>query len=122
MLNLRVKREFKEVTQNIDGSPTSLDQYRTNVRINYDYYVLRNLRMRSRIEYVFFDQSIVETHEKGYLLFQDFRYDALDQLRFYGRIVLFETDSFNSRVYQFENDVEAYSTIPPYSEKEYAGI
>lgn len=112
LLNLRVKREFKEVTQNIDGSPTSLDQYRTNVRINYDYYVLRNLRMRSRIEYVFFDQSIVETHEKGYLLFQDFRYDALDQLRFYGRIVLFETDSFNSRVYQFENDVRGVLNNP----------
>ena len=105
ILNVRLKREKKEVTETIEDEDVILDQFKTNIRLNYDYYVTRNLRFRTRIEYVFFDQTVTELHETGYLLLHDFRYDPLDYLRFYGRVVLFDTDSYDSRVYQFENDV-----------------
>ncbi|MDZ7766986.1 MAG: hypothetical protein U5K00_21650 [Melioribacteraceae bacterium] len=105
MLNIRLKRENKEVSEDVDGSRISLNEIKTNVRINYDYYVTREIRLRSRIEYVFFDQTITGHHEEGYLLLQDFRYDPNEALRFYGRVVVFETESFDSRIYQFENDV-----------------
>ncbi len=105
LLNIRIKRENKEISDEINGNEITLNQSRTNFRINYDYYVTKNVRMRSRLEYVFFDQTKINNHEKGYLIFQDIRYDPLENLRFYGRIVLFDTESYNSRVYQFENDV-----------------
>lgn len=105
LLNIRLKRENKEVSENVDGNRVSLNEIKTNIRVNYDYYVTRNIRLRSRIEYVFFDQTITDHHEEGYLILQDFRYDPSEALRFYGRVVLFETESFDSRIYQFENDV-----------------
>ena len=112
LLNFRVKRENKEVSSTIDNNEVTYNQYRTNVRLNYDYYVIKNLRLRSRIEYVFFDQTISEVHETGYLLLQDFRYDPFLSLRFYGRLVLFDTDSYDSRIYQFENDVRGVMNNP----------
>lgn len=112
LLNLRVKRENKEISSTFEEGDITFNQYRTNVRVNYDYYVLKNLRLRSRIEYIFFDQTITEVHEKGYLLLQDFRYDPFESLRFYGRLVLFDTDSYDSRVYQFENDVRGVLNNP----------
>lgn len=112
LLNVRFKREKKEVTQRINNEDILLDQIRTNVRISYDYYVLRNLRFRTRIEYAFFDQAITDVHEKGYLILHDIRYEPVNSLRIYGRIVLFDTESYNSRVYQFENDLRGILTNP----------
>lgn len=112
LLNFRVKRENKELSQTIDDEDFTINQNRTNLRLNYDYYVLKNLRLRSRIEYVFFDQTINEVHETGYLLLQDFRYDLFQNLRFYGRLIIFDTESYDSRVYQFENDVRGILNNP----------
>jgi len=112
LLNFRVKRENKEISSTTELGDITFNQHRTNLRLNYDYYVLRNLRLRSRIEYVFYDQPASNIHEKGYLLLQDFRYDPFESLRFYGRLVLFNTDSYNSRVYQFENDVRGVMNNP----------
>ena len=112
LLNIKVKRENKEVSKTIDDKDVLVDQIRTNLRVSYDYYVLKNLRFRSRIEYIFFDQSGTNLNETGYLLLQDFRYELLKSLRFYGRIVIFDTDSYNSRVYQFENDLRGVLTNP----------
>jgi hypothetical protein len=39
------------------------------------------------------------------LIYQDLRLQLRNNLQFDGRITLFDTDSFNSRVYQFENDL-----------------
>jgi hypothetical protein len=112
LLNFRVKREDKELSQTIDNEDFTINQYRTNLRLNYDYYVLKNLRLRSRIEYVFFEQTINDVHETGYLFLQDFRYDPFQDLRIYGRIVIFDTESYNSRVYQFENDLRGVLNNP----------
>ena len=43
--------------------------------------------------------------ENGYLLFQDIRVNATEKLLLDTRFTLFDTDSFNARVYQFENDL-----------------
>ena len=59
-----------------------------------------------------FEQADLEIYEAGFLIFQDFRYDPSDILRFYGRVVLFQSDSYDSRVYEFENDVNGVMFNP----------
>ena len=39
------------------------------------------------------------------MVFQDIRIAAHKNLNFSGRIIFFQTDSFNSAIYEFENDL-----------------
>jgi hypothetical protein len=46
-----------------------------------------------------------ELREQGFLLYQDLRWLPSKALTVDARYTLFDTDSFDSRVYQFENDL-----------------
>ena len=47
------------------------------------------------------------------LVFQDIRFSGLRDLVLYGRIIFFNTDSFNSAVYEYENDLTGVMTNLP---------
>ena len=68
------------------------------------YWVNRSVRLRSRVEFVNTAQA-GEGLENGFLLFQDLRWQPSEKWTIDARITLFDTDSFDSRVYQFENDL-----------------
>ena len=68
--------------------------------------------MRSRIEIVKAYPTSISESEKGILIFQDVKYALTSSLSFSGRIVFFQTDSYNSRVYEFENDLTGVMTNP----------
>ena len=46
-----------------------------------------------------------KTSEKGYLAFQDINWTLFKNTNVKGRIIFFNTDSYNSRIYEFENDL-----------------
>ena len=77
---------------------------RTSGRIQAEYRVHPKVRLRTR-----FDLNRTETAEAetgwGFLVFQDLRIYPTENLRIDARITVFETDGFDSRVYQFENDL-----------------
>jgi len=50
-------------------------------------------------------KSAGEDWERGFLIYQDLRVQPFSKLRIDGRVTLFDTDSFNTRVYQFESDL-----------------
>jgi hypothetical protein len=50
-------------------------------------------------------KSTGDGSSRGYLVFQDIRFYVSQNLRVDARATLFNTDDFNSRVYQFENDL-----------------
>lgn len=77
---------------------------RFSVRVQGEYLVSRAVRLRSRFEWVQAKPAGEQT-EQGMLIYQDLRLQLRNNLQFDGRITLFDTDSFNSRVYQFENDL-----------------
>ncbi|MBL4657677.1 MAG: hypothetical protein JKX73_06730, partial [Flavobacteriales bacterium] len=87
---------------------------RTYMRINAKYKVTDNLKFQSRIErseYVKDDGA----PDKGYILFQDIIYkmpNAPVTVSF--RYAVIETDSYNSRIYAYENDVLYAFSIPAY--------
>ncbi|MCB9250723.1 MAG: hypothetical protein H6613_20390 [Ignavibacteriales bacterium] len=99
-LNLKVKDEIKEifVSENfrqIIGSTEKL-----NIRGTLDYNFSKSIFGKSRIEYVKFnEQNILE---EGYLLFQDVKFKLSDYFTLTSRIIFFQTESYNSRIYEFE--------------------
>lgn len=77
---------------------------RSSIRINFEYKVSPSVRMRSRLE-VLRSKAAGVDWESGFLLYQDLRIEPLSKLRIDGRITLFDTDSFSTRIYQFESDL-----------------
>lgn len=77
---------------------------RSSFRMQTEYQVSRKVRLRSRGEFVRF-QSPGEEWESGFLLYKDIRLRLTSKLQLDARVTLFDTDSFNTRVYQFENDL-----------------
>ena len=77
---------------------------RLNARLHLQYYVMKNLRLRTRIDFVRWKES-TKPSSFGTLIYQDIRVSPHPSLSIDARITLFETDDFNSRVFQFENDL-----------------
>ena len=56
--------------------------------------------------------------ETGTLILQDFIFKPpMKKISLNARFALFDTDSYNSRIYSFENDVLYYYRIPAYFNK-----
>lgn len=77
---------------------------RSNARMHLEYQVIESLRLRTRFDVVRWNTTSSPS-SLGYLVYQDFRVTPSSSLTIDARITLFETDDFNSRVFQFENDL-----------------
>lgn len=79
-------------------------EMRSNARLHLEYDVLENLRLRARYDIVRYKKTFSDA-SSGQLIYQDVRFTPTSNLTLDARITLFETDDFNSRVFQFENDL-----------------
>ncbi|WP_138430295.1 ComEA family DNA-binding protein [Fodinibius saliphilus] len=77
---------------------------RSTYRAHLEYRVNPKVRLRSRGELVQ-SKKAGESLERGYLIYQDIRLQLRENLQLDARISMFDTESFSSRVYQFENDL-----------------
>lgn len=80
------------------------EQRRSSLRIQTEYQISRKVRLRSRIELVQ-SKGANEDSEYGMLIYQDLRLQVISKLQIDARVTIFDTESFDSRVYQFENDL-----------------
>ncbi|MBN2236303.1 MAG: helix-hairpin-helix domain-containing protein [Bacteroidales bacterium] len=87
-------------------------QYQINYRVN------ERFQLRNRIEITRFEAEFEEGKSLGFMLYQDVNYHSLNQ-KFSSntRLALFNTDSFASAIYAYENDVLYAFSIPSYSGK-----
>lgn len=86
-----------------------------NYRLHFSYQITKGLRISSRIEYSSY-QLDKENKEDGILIYQDLRFKKLGSpLTFSVRYTMFDTESFNSRIYAYENDVLYAFSIPAFS-------
>jgi len=112
---VRIREKTKEHTETV-----TLDQIqrtpqipfsRRTYRGQWEMRVSPRLRLRGRVEWIVvaprregaFDQFV--HREKGILLFQDCYWQPISSLTLRARWTLFDTDSYNSRLYQFESDL-----------------
>ena len=77
---------------------------RSSVRVQGEYQVSKQARLRSRVEFTR-NKSAGEGWENGFLIYQDMRLQPTRKLQIDARVTLFDTQSFDTRVYQFENDL-----------------
>ncbi len=116
-LHLRFKSENKEVTESINNLKSLTERIRNSYRVEFDYFVLKNLKLRTRLEYNTHRIDKINLFEKGFLIYEDLRISPIKDMTIYGRVILFDTDSFSSAVYEFENDLTGlFSNLAMYGE------
>ncbi len=93
------------------------NQYRTNLRLHTDMRVSKEWSLRYRIEWLL-NEADFDGLQTGRLFYQDLVYKP-KELPFDAvmRIAWFDTDSYNERVYAYENDLLYTFSIPPYAGK-----
>lgn len=103
----RYKQREQEYTTTDDfGRENRLldDSKRTGARLHATYQVHQNVRLRTRVDFTR-ARPPANNPSIGYLIFQDIRYTPTQNLTFDARVTLFDTENFQSRVFQFENDL-----------------
>ena len=91
-----------------------LDKEQNNFRYQFSYKASDAITLRSRFEWMDVGYSNQEK-EKGYVIYQDVVWKPMSSpLSLTARYALFDTDSYNSRIYAYENDVLYVFSIPAY--------
>jgi hypothetical protein len=109
-LHLRFKTENKEVSEKIGNVKSIAERTRNSYRAEFDYYLNKQLKLRTRMEYNTYGIKKINLFERGFLVYEDIKFSPSKNLIMYGRIILFNTDSFNSAVYEYENDLTGLFT------------
>ena len=109
-LRVRYKYENKEVKGSIENLIQLVKRLRQVVRGEIFYTISNKIRFRGRFEYNLFRIPQSSGKETGYLIFQDIRYSPTVNFNLYGRIIFFKTDSFNSAIYEYENNLTGIFT------------
>ena len=109
------QRTKQKNSRDSDGSITGLESvYQRNYRLQFRYKVTESITLKSRIEYVTINRKS-NNPEDGWLIYQDLTYKPKSfPLSFSLRYALFDTDSYDSRIYAYENEVLYVYSIPAY--------
>jgi hypothetical protein len=98
-----------------DGTITPIeDVLQRNYRVNLSYKVSEGITIKSRVEYITIDRPS-NTPEKGWMITQDVVYRPKSiPIDLSIRYALFETDSYDTRIYTFENNALYVFSVPAY--------
>lgn len=98
-----------------DGSITGIENVlQRNYRIDFNYKISESFRLKSRVEYVTINRPSNQP-EEGVILSQDIIYKPKSSpLDISLRYALFETDSYDSRIYTYENNALYVFAVPAY--------
>lgn len=111
LLNFKYKKEEKEVLINSILDNSIVEQIQNNYRIELNYKLTNKLFSKTRFEFVEF--LLNNNKEFGYLTYQEIKFNPKKYFSLVGRIILFDTDSYSSRLYEFENDLRGVMTNLP---------
>lgn len=108
------KQLHQKNSRDLDGTvPFTENVEQTNYRIHISYSASEFITFRSRIEFVALTR-LSNSHEKGIILLGDVLFKPKSwPIDLTVRYTLFDTDSYDSRLYAFENNVLNVSSVPP---------
>ena len=90
--------------ENIKSENKINKELRRNYTLELRLSVNSRLRTRIRLQYKQSSDQLTEEQSEGYLFFYDMLYH-FTSLQLYGRVILFDTDDFDSAVYEYENNL-----------------
>jgi len=113
---IRGRGESKQenTTEDVEGIDHLVSRKRTYLRYHASYKISDAVRLKSRMELAQFVLGENEP-ENGYVLYQDVSYKMSQvPVTFSLRFAMFETDTYNARIYAYESDVLYAYSIPAY--------
>lgn len=83
----------------------SFYEYKRKLRLDFMKHFTKKIRVRSRAEKVYVYYSDHFSEKQGINFYQDFRWQFIPLATLYARYSSFETADYDSRIYEFENDL-----------------
>lgn len=100
-------RKFRQVERYVN-----LREQTRKSRLHFQFQPAENVKLKTRFEHVFY---CAEEPENGFMVFQDVQFSPLSfPLNLSVRVAWFNTGSYNSRIYAYENDLLYTFAIPAY--------
>ncbi|MDG1148304.1 MAG: hypothetical protein P8N52_08385 [Crocinitomicaceae bacterium] len=98
-----------------DGSITGIeDVIQRNYRLNLTFKASENITLKSRVEYVTINRPS-NNGEDGFIITQDLLFKSKSTpFDFSLRYALFDTESYNTRIYTYENNALYVFSVPSY--------
>lgn len=111
---VRHQDRARNTAMDADGVDPLVRMEQTNYRVNATYKVSESMSLRTRVETVDFQRGEAPL-QHGFLLYQDVVHRPLSSpLELTFRAALFESSSYDARVYAYENDLIGVFSIPAY--------
>ena len=109
---VRYKNEEKEEKFIQSERYVNLPEQTEKIRLHFNYQYSEKIKLKTRVE---ISQYEGLQKESGFLVFQDIQFiPAKIPINITGRIAYFKTDSYNSRIYAYENDLLYTFSIPAF--------
>jgi hypothetical protein len=114
----RFRQKNSQLTESSSYSEAPIrgieNELRSYYRLNLSYSLTKELKLRSRVEYSRYKRGDQDV-EQGFILYQDLIYNPLSfPLSFNARLAYFDTETYNARIYVYENDVLYAYSFPAY--------
>lgn len=112
----RFRHQQREKNSRIsDGTITGIEKVnQRNYRLNMNYKIAENFTLKSRVEFVTIIRPSSE-RETGFIVTQDLLYNPKNlPFDISLRYALFDTDSYDSRIYTYENNALYVFSVPSY--------
>jgi hypothetical protein len=84
-----------------------------NLRLELSSRISEIISLKARLNLVYIANPPGRQQEKGFLLFEEIKYSPYPAFSISARIIFFRTDSYDSRLYEFENDLPGVMTNSP---------
>ncbi len=85
------------------------------LRLHFSQRISKNLNIRTRAEFSYFNQKGTDVWDDGYLVYQDIIYKPIGKpFSFTARYSIFDVDRYDNRIYTYENDIIYEFFIPFY--------
>ncbi|WP_027418315.1 ComEA family DNA-binding protein [Crocinitomix catalasitica] len=115
---VRLRNKITERNSQLDhsGLKSQTEVNKTSIRFNYSQEINKRWTIKTRVEWVNyqFDKDIAN----GVLFFQDVILKLFNlPMKIYWRYAIFDTDSYDARIYAYENDLLGVFSIPSYYNK-----
>ncbi|MCX7735942.1 MAG: hypothetical protein N2319_04455 [Candidatus Kapabacteria bacterium] len=109
--NLRFRFNYESKTDNISdnkGNKNYIQKSKYYSRIEYQRKFSETFQIRLRSDFNFINMVDVKPNETGFAISLEMTYKPIPDLLFQGRITKFDTDSYESAIWQFECPVQGY--------------
>ncbi len=112
---VRYKEKIKSINSSNDTYLNRVyNEEKQNFRIHFSHRLLKNLTVKNRVEWSSYQTASLST-KMGFMMYQDASYNfSKIPLNISARYAIFNTDTYDERIYAYESDVLYAFSIPAY--------